>query len=186
MATVAEQLQRGREARGLSVNQVADITKMRTDHVRALESGNFDSFTAPVYIRGFVRTYALLLRLDVAEIMTALDAELAQTTKFRDPPSLTQEPPGTLDRLMLLLSRINWRIALPIAAILVTALVTFLGIRAWQEQRSRDPLAGIGPGLYQPAQKPKGETLPVPAPPPPRRPQVDVSRPAAQTTVRKP
>ncbi len=186
MATVAEQLQRGREARGLSVNQVADITKMRTDHVRALESGNFDSFTAPVYIRGFVRTYAALLRLDVAEIMTALDAELAQTTKFRDPPSLTREPPGTLDRLALLLSRINWRIALPIAGILVTALVTYLGIHAWQDQRARDPLAGIGPGLYKPAQRPAGETLPVPAPPPPRRPQAESSRPPASAPPRKP
>ena len=186
MATVAEQLHRGREARGLTVNQVADITKMRTDHVRALESGDFDAFTAPVYIRGFVRTYAALLRLDGAAIMTALDAELAQTTKFRDPPSLTQEPPGTLDRLMLLLSRINWRIALPVAGILVTALVTYLGIRAWQEQRSRDPLAGIGPGLYQPAQRQKGETLPVPAPRPPRRPQAESSRPPAPTPARKP
>ena len=186
MATVAEQLQRGREARSLSVNQVADITKMRTDHVRALESGNFDAFTAPVYIRGFVRTYAGLLKLDVAELMTALDAELAQTTKFRDPPSLTQEPPGTLDRLALLLSRINWRIALPVAGILVTALVTFLGIRAWQERRSRDPLAGIGPGLYQPAQRQKGETLPVPAPPPPHKPQTESSRPPASAPVHKP
>ena len=37
MSTVAEQLRQGREARGLTVEQVAEVTKIRTDHLRALE-----------------------------------------------------------------------------------------------------------------------------------------------------
>ena len=63
MPTVAEQLRAAREAKNLSVNEVAEITKIRTDHIRALEEGNFDIFVAPVYIRGFARTYATLLKL---------------------------------------------------------------------------------------------------------------------------
>src|SRR5258705_11311017 len=39
MATVAEQLRRAREAQNLNVYQVAEITKIKTDHIRALESG---------------------------------------------------------------------------------------------------------------------------------------------------
>src|SRR5207253_137981 len=45
MSTVAEQLRLAREARNLTVHQVADITKIRTDHIRALEEGNFDMFS---------------------------------------------------------------------------------------------------------------------------------------------
>ena len=65
MPTVAEQLRAAREAQGLTVYQVADATKIKTDHVRALDEGNFDVFSAPVFIRGFVRTYATLLHLEV-------------------------------------------------------------------------------------------------------------------------
>src|SRR3974390_3042864 len=71
VSTVAEQLRTSRESRHLTVEQVAEITKIRTDHLRALEEGNFDVFSAPVYIRGFVRSYSTLLKLDVPQIMAA-------------------------------------------------------------------------------------------------------------------
>ena len=56
MSTVAEQLREAREAQNLTVYQVAEITKIRTDHIRALDEGNYDVFSAPVYIRGSVRS----------------------------------------------------------------------------------------------------------------------------------
>ncbi len=87
MPTVAEQLRGAREAQKLSINQVAEITKIKTDHIRALESGTYDSFSAPVYIRGFVRTYAKALKLDVTQLTATLEAELSQTEKFREPNS---------------------------------------------------------------------------------------------------
>ena len=79
MATVADQLRRAREAQQLNIYQVAEITKIKTDHIRALESGNYDTFSAPVYIRGFVRTYAKILKLDESQVVADLEAELAQT-----------------------------------------------------------------------------------------------------------
>ena len=56
MSTVAEQLRQAREAQKLTIQELAEITKIRSDHIRALEEGNFNVFPAPVYIRGFVRT----------------------------------------------------------------------------------------------------------------------------------
>src|SRR5215831_1592399 len=101
MSTVAEQLHQAREAQRLTVEQVAEITKMRTDHLRALEEGNYDVFSAPVYIKGFVRTYSTLLKLDVAQVMTVLDAELGQTKRFAEPPPLSDHPRGVVDYVML-------------------------------------------------------------------------------------
>src|SRR5438093_13682983 len=101
MPTVAEQLRTSREARGLTVYQVAEITKIKTDHVRALEEGKYEAFSAPVYIRGFVRTYANLVKLDVPELMSALDGELGQTDRFHEPPPLSSEPRGFVDMFML-------------------------------------------------------------------------------------
>jgi hypothetical protein len=62
---------------------------------------------------------------------------------------------------MLLLSRLNWRVVLPVLAVLVLVLIAIYSYRAWRENRAKDPLQGISPGLYQP--KNSGETLPLPS-----------------------
>ena len=77
MPTVGEQLRSARETQKLAIHQVADWTKIRSDHLRALEEGNYSVFSAPVYIRGFVRTYATLLKLDSTLILQQLSQELA-------------------------------------------------------------------------------------------------------------
>lgn len=165
MPTVAEQLRSAREAQGLTVYQVADATKIKTDHVRALDEGNFDVFSAPVFIRGFVRTYATLLHLDVAAIMDALDYELRGTEKFAEPPPLTNERRGVLDWLTLQLSRINWRVAMPFVLIGLLVLGAIFGYRAWRTHQSEDPLRNLGNGLYQRPQGGTGNTLPIPKQP---------------------
>jgi cytoskeleton protein RodZ len=161
MPTVAEQLARAREAKELTVYQVAEITKIRTDHIRALEEGNYHVFSAPVYIRGFVRTYATLLKVDLPTVMASLDAELAQTEKFREPPRLAGESRGFLDFVMLQVSR-NWQVAVPLVVLVLALLGMVLGYRAWRSYRSRDPLASLGPGLYQPSAGERAEVLPLP------------------------
>src|SRR5262245_197788 len=109
MPTVGEQLRNAREARKLDTHHCAEVTKIRTDHLRALEQGNYDIFSATVYIRGFVRTYATLLKLDVPRIMAALDQELSQIEKFRSTTAHTKSPRGPMDWLVLRLSQMNWR-----------------------------------------------------------------------------
>jgi cytoskeletal protein RodZ len=169
MPTVAEQLRQARETQKLTVYQVAETTKIRTDHIRALEEGNFGVFSAPVYIRGFVRTYSTLLKLDVPQVMAALDAELGQTEKFREPPPLSSHPRGVLDFLMLQLSKLNWRTELAVVAG-IALVVAGVGIyRAVRHHKTADPSAGVPPAVYHPAQTNTGDTLPLP-PAAPRQP----------------
>src|SRR5450755_631435 len=100
MPTVAEQLRAAREAKKLTVQQVADATKIRTDHIRALEEGNFGAFSAPVYIRGSVKNYATLLKLNLPQLLLTLDEELGRTEKFHEPPPLTEETISPLDHIL--------------------------------------------------------------------------------------
>lgn len=162
MSTVAEQLHQAREARHLSVEQVAEITKIRTDHLRALEEGNFNVFSAPVYIRGFVRTYSTLLKLDVPQVMAALDGELGQTRKFAEPPPLSPRSRGVLDFLMLQFSKIDWRKGLLGLGLAVLLAGLALGCLALWQYRKSDPLKNLKPAVYQSSQRPAGETLPLP------------------------
>jgi cytoskeletal protein RodZ len=161
MSTVAEQLRHAREEQKLNIYQVAEITKIKTDHIRALEAGQYDAFSAPVYIRGFVRTYAKALKLDIAEVSAALDAELSRTDRFSEPPPLTDRPRGSLDYIMLQLSKLNWRVLGTAAVVGLVLVVIFFSLRGCRGGRQNDPLKKLGPGIYQPTNA-TGELLPLP------------------------
>ena len=165
MPTVAEQLRQAREERGWTVHQLADMTKIRTDHIRALEEGNYDVFAAPVYIQGFVRTCATLMKMDVAAVLASLDAELGQTKKFREHPRLTGESRGVVDFIMLQFSKINWRVGLPLILVAVIAGGGAYAYRAIKLRQTEDPLKNLGPGIYQPKRGADGIVAPVLPPP---------------------
>ncbi len=58
-----------REALGLSIKNVSEKIKIREDYIRDIENNVFDFALPNVYIRGFIRNYARLLKLDVDEVM---------------------------------------------------------------------------------------------------------------------
>lgn len=159
MSQVGEQLHAAREALRLTVQQIADATKIRTDHIRALEEGNYEMFSAPVYIRGFVRIYAAQLKLNTAQIMSVLDAELKQTEKFKEPPPLMEESNTLLDHAMFWLSKLNWRIGAIAGGALVLLLVIVAVGSAVRHHSRTNPLAGLKPAVYQSADA--RETLPL-------------------------
>jgi cytoskeletal protein RodZ len=150
MPTVAEQLRQAREQRGWTIDQLADVTKIRTDHIRALEEGNYNVFAAPVYIQGFVRTCATLLKLDVPKVMADLDSELGATKKFREHPRLTSDSRGIVDYVMLQFSKINWRVALPFLIGVIVIGGGVLTYRIIKTRQTEDPLKNLSTGIYQP------------------------------------
>jgi cytoskeleton protein RodZ len=168
MPSVGEQLRQAREKQNLSVQAVAEATKIKSDHIRALEESRYAAFAAPVYIRGFVRSYAKMLKLNVPGVLQDLDLELSEIEHFREPPSLTGYPQGFLDLILLQLTKVNWRVAAPILAALCLLVLMILVFRFWQSRPVEDPLKTLGPGIYQSRQTNRsGETLPLPAVPQP-------------------
>ena len=160
MGTVGEKLRDARERSNRTIRDLSEQTKIRSDHLEALEEGQYDVFSAPVYIRGFVRSYAGALKLNVTEILAELDEELGRTERFSEHPRLTDEKKGVLDFVMLQLSKINWTVALPLLLLALLLLVGVFGYRIYTHAKNTDPLKDLGPGMYQAA--PSGETLPVP------------------------
>src|ERR1051326_2026373 len=107
MASVGEQLRAARENQGLSLADIVERTKLRSDHVRALENGDYDVFAAPVYVRGFVRSYGNLVKLDVSALMADLEAELGHSRHLQESTQLTKPAASILDVLMLQLSKVK-------------------------------------------------------------------------------
>jgi cytoskeletal protein RodZ len=161
MGTLGEKLRDTREGSNRSIKEMSEQTKIRTDHLEALEEGHYEVFSAPVYIRGFVRSYAGALKMNVAEVLAELDQELGQTERFKEHPRLTDEKKGFLDFVMLQLSKINWTVALPLLLLALILLIAVFGYRLYTHSRTNDPLKDLGPGIYQPSTG--GDTLPVPA-----------------------
>ncbi len=159
MSTVAEQLRSAREAKNLTVEQVAEATKIRTDHIRALEEGKYTAFSATIYIRGSVKNYAGMLKLDPVALLAALDGELKGTTQFREPPPLVETQKTFLDALILLLAKLNWKLGAAGVVVLAVVLIIGLSVWAWRQHQKSDPLKNLPPAIYQPANV--GDTLPL-------------------------
>ena len=160
MSTVAEQLRSAREAKSLTVEQVAEITKIRTDHIRALEEGDFNVFSAPIYIRGSVRLYAGALKLDPAPLLATLDKELKGTEKYSEPPPLGDTKKTLVDSLTLLLAKMNWKLGVAGVVVIGLTVVLVLSFLAWRHHQKSDPLKNLPPAIYQPANS--SDTLPLP------------------------
>lgn len=135
MPSVAEQLKAERERQERTVHDVANVTNIKTDHIRALESGDWDAFGAQVYIRGFTRTYAKELRLDIPRIMAELETELGASEDYSAPPPLTGRRKGPLDFITLWLSRVRWQWMFPILIGLAVLVAGWMGYRSWVSSR---------------------------------------------------
>lgn len=161
MPTVGDKLRAERERRGLSVHQAADGTNIKTDHIRAMEQGAWASFPAPVYIRGFARTYAKFLRLDEKEVVEAVVAEMGGLAEWDGGGAGGGRSRGPIDYLMLQLSRVKWTVVFPLLLGGAVILVGWLAFRSWQAAPKHDPLERLSPGLVEPRSRPPG-TLPLP------------------------
>lgn len=64
MESVGEFFKQVRETKGLTIDEVASKTRIRTDFLKALEDGNLAKLPDQVFAKGFVRTYARSLGLD--------------------------------------------------------------------------------------------------------------------------
>ncbi|NOY54075.1 MAG: helix-turn-helix domain-containing protein [Deltaproteobacteria bacterium] len=64
-----EYLKRERELREISLREIADDTKVSFRYLEALEEDNENRLPAPVFIKGFIRSYARYIGLDPDEAL---------------------------------------------------------------------------------------------------------------------
>ncbi|HEY1663316.1 MAG TPA: helix-turn-helix transcriptional regulator [Verrucomicrobiae bacterium] len=160
MPTVAEQLRVAREARKLTILQMAEVTKIRTDHLRALEEGNFHAFSAPIYIRGSVKNYATQLKLDVPQVLADLDKELRGTEKFSEPPPLIVESKSFVDHVMFWLSKVNARVLMVAGGVAGAVVLVVLAGSFIHHYHRNNSAPNLPPAVYQSDNN--GNTLPLP------------------------
>src|SRR5262245_27982232 len=115
-------LRGAREARGLSIEEVADRLRLNVALVLAMEEDRLGLLGAPVFARGHLRNYAALVGASEREVMDAFEAG--------EVPEPTFLP--ALDRTPILRSRSRgaWIAGLFVVAVAAAAAV------AWWMKRS--------------------------------------------------
>lgn len=69
-----------REAKGISREELALRIKVSAKNLNALEEGLVDALPQPVFTRGFIRSYAQVLGLDIAEVTDMIDQVMPQNS----------------------------------------------------------------------------------------------------------
>lgn len=136
-------LRHARESAGWSIDMVSQQLKLAPRQVQALEADDYAQLPGRTFVRGFMRNYARLLRLDPDALLAALPESaaapsldrptLASTTRtMGDLPSETANKPSSA----------RWAIPLALVAIIAIALAYEFG-RPLLE-RGKTELAGRG------------------------------------------
>ncbi|MBC5809828.1 MAG: helix-turn-helix domain-containing protein [Candidatus Eremiobacteraeota bacterium] len=85
MPTLGDEFRAAREARHLSLSDVAEQIHIRSVYLESIERGDWTSIAAPVYVRGFLRSYARFLGLDAEEAVAAYNVILGESGVPLDP-----------------------------------------------------------------------------------------------------
>lgn len=91
--SIGSQLREAREAKSISLDQVAQATHIRMHYLEALEADSFEVLPSATQLRGFLRIYADYLSLDSAELLAALGKDTDQDSVILAGPSPVNASP---------------------------------------------------------------------------------------------
>ena len=86
MKITGELLKSERINKNLSVQDVALSLKLSSKIVNAIESGSLDQLPAKTFVRGFVKSYAQLLKLDSDQVLRQFQEEMGSTNPLPKVP----------------------------------------------------------------------------------------------------
>jgi cytoskeletal protein RodZ len=194
---IGERLRNAREAKGLSLRAVADLTRIRAIYLQALEEERFDQLPGAVYARGFLRTYADALGLDADRLLDAYPGALEPPppAHIGTAAEIPIQPAAPRSRLRIIATYVAVVLG---AGLLAIGVIGYLQLRQFNEPvppeavappespHVKTPAAVPVPPAAAPA-PPQGESAgpgatpaepPVAAPEPPPPPQPERPQPA--------
>ena len=153
------QLRRAREERGLSLDDVANRTRIPTRHLQNIEREDWDALPAVTYAIGFTRNYANAVGLDGAVIARELRSQLGgATVRVAAPEYYAQADPARAPPRSL--------------AAIAIVIAVLLGAGYWFWRGTLEN----GPDAVPPLEIPQGAPAPTPARPAAPPPQAAVGQ----------
>jgi cytoskeletal protein RodZ len=148
LSPVGERLRTAREAKGLSLEEVAAQTRIPQRHLASIETADWDSLPAPTYTIGFAKSYASAVGLDRSEIGNQLREEMggqrfaSNATDVFEPA----DPARTMPKSLV--------IGAIVAVIVLIALMSWLNNRSLNTPPATQLETSAGAPTAAPAQAP--------------------------------
>lgn len=137
--SLGERFRAAREQRGLTLSEVAEHIRIRSVYLSAIEEEHWSAIGAPVYTRGFLRTYARYLGLDPEEAVAAFNASSVGSATPAGGPAKTA-PAMTDYREPRSLGALLW-----VAGAIALALVGFVIYLYFAPPKGGGPNVAAGP-----------------------------------------
>lgn len=112
-------LRTAREKQGLSLNDVAAKLKISTKQIEAIEADDFSKLPEAIIVRGFIRNYAKLLKLDTEPLLDAYNVLVPN----KEPLAFMVKPTSTM--------RVGTYQKPKIGQFLVLSILLVLALAAW-------------------------------------------------------
>jgi len=131
-----------RQSAGLGVTDVAAQLRLHPNQVRAIEQEDLARLPAPVYVRGFVRSYARMLKIDPSPLLSDLNAKLepARESVVGEATDYSAARAATRERKLP-----QWMLAIALLALIA------LGIVGWQATEQQQPPTSTPVAVAAPA-----------------------------------
>lgn len=81
IGTIGQKLEAARQAKGVTVSEAGQATKILSKFIEAMEADDFGALSAPVYAKSFIKMYAQYLGLDARPLVDEYVAQHAPRTK---------------------------------------------------------------------------------------------------------
>src|SRR5664279_2858187 len=134
MGSFGERLRREREMRGISLDDIAEATKIGTRLLRALEEEQFELLPGGIFNKGFVRAYAKYLGLNEDEAVA--DYLVAAGESSLDPRVIAEQNDSRIDRSGGDTGD-SRTTGFPIIPVLILLIVIAAGLGGWRLYRDR-------------------------------------------------
>lgn len=119
MESIGTYLRREREQRGISLEEIADTTRIPMRTLEHIETGRFDEMPGETFTKGFLRAYARAMGVRSDDVLARYGIEM-RARDVQPVPVRLSIPPSERGR------RFGLAIALVVFAILATLAVSFL------------------------------------------------------------
>lgn len=157
MTELGQKLKEAREAKGLSLDQLQEMTKIQKRYLVSIEEGNYSALPGEFYVRGFIKQYAEAVGLDPEEIAQEHFGRMP-VTPAQDVPLRSQQTRETVSR------NASSRIMDHMPKMFIALLVIAVGVGIWLtaqlfSQPSADQAEQVTPNSDAQVQEAKDSTL---------------------------
>jgi len=152
MPALGEEFRSAREARGLTLSDVAEQIHIRSVYLNAIENEDWTAIGAPVYVRGFLRTYARFLGLDAEAAVAAFNRSVpAERTVATSSMAVSDERARSGPSVWVLLG-----------TAVAVVLVAFVGYEYWLYVQGSGVSSAVATATVQPREAATGSQSPAP------------------------